>query len=62
VLLWTRRQPASGDSRAAYLLTVEVSKNKEFHDVIVRGKAEVSADTDWTCREGILNSRLATPA
>ena len=50
VLLWTRRQPAAGDTRAAYLLTVEVSKNKEFHDVIVRGKAEVTADTDWTCR------------
>ena len=50
VLLWTRRQPAGGDARAAYLLTVEVAKNKEFRDVIVRGKAEVTADTDWTCR------------
>jgi alkaline phosphatase D len=50
VLLWTRRQPAEGDPRTAYPLTVEVSKNKEFHDVIVRGKAEVTADTDWTCR------------
>src|SRR6478735_11886905 len=50
VLLWTRRQPAGGAPRAAYLLTVEVSKNKEFRDAIVRGKAEVTADTDWTCR------------
>ncbi|HLA70665.1 MAG TPA: alkaline phosphatase D family protein [Steroidobacteraceae bacterium] len=50
VLLWTRRQPAGGDPRAAYLLTVEVSKNKEFRDAIARGKAEVTADTDWTCR------------
>src|SRR6187399_677599 len=50
VLLWTRRQPAGGAPRPAYLLTVEVSKNKEFRDAIVRGKAEVTADTDWTCR------------
>ena len=50
VLLWTRRQPAAGDPRAAYLLTVEVSKDQAFHDVVVRGKAEVTADTDWTCR------------
>src|SRR6185436_8808691 len=39
VLLWTRRQPAPGEGRATYLLTVEVAKNNEFHDVIVRGKA-----------------------
>jgi alkaline phosphatase D len=50
VLLWTRRQPAGSDARASYLLTVEVSKNKEFRDVIVREKAEVTAETDWTCR------------
>ena len=50
VLLWTRRQPAGGDPRAAYLLTVEVAKDQAFHDVVVRGKAEVTADTDWTCR------------
>lgn len=50
VLLWTRRQPASADSRPAYLLTVEVAKDPAFRDVNVRGQAEVSADTDWTCR------------
>ena len=50
VLLWTRRQPAAGDSRASYLLTVEVAKDPAFRDVIVRGDAEVVADTDWTCR------------
>jgi len=50
VLLWTRRQPAAGDPRAAYLLTVEVAKDQAFHHVVVRGKAEVTADTDWTCR------------
>src|SRR5690349_24063640 len=50
VLLWTRRQLADGDSRAAYLLTVEVAKDQAFRHVVVRGKAEVTADTDWTCR------------
>src|SRR5689334_14528409 len=50
VLLWTRRQPADGDSRAAYLLAVEVAKDPAFHHVVVRGQAEVTADTDWTCR------------
>src|SRR5262245_1133673 len=50
VLLWTRRQPAEGDARSAYLLTVEVAKDQAFHHVVVRGKAEVTADTDWTCR------------
>ncbi|HET7811503.1 MAG TPA: alkaline phosphatase D family protein [Steroidobacteraceae bacterium] len=50
VLLWTRRQPAAGDSRAAYLLSVELAKDPEFRHVVVRGQAEVTADTDWTCR------------
>jgi len=50
VLLWTRRQPTTGDARAAYLLTVEVAKDPAFRNVVVRGKAEVVADTDWTCR------------
>ncbi len=50
ILLWTRRQPAVGESRAAYLLTVEVAKDPGFRRVVVRGQAEVTADTDWTCR------------
>jgi alkaline phosphatase D len=50
VLLWTRRQPADGDSRLDYLLTVEVAKDPAFRHVVVRGNAEVTADTDWTCR------------
>ncbi len=50
VLLWTRRQPAGDDPRTAHLLTVELAKDQAFHDVVVRGKAEVTADTDWTCR------------
>jgi len=50
VLLWTRRQPADGDARTGYLLTVEVAKDPAFRKVVVRGKADVTADTDWTCR------------
>jgi alkaline phosphatase D len=50
VLLWTRRQPAHDNARKAYLLTVEVAKDQAFHDVVARGQAEVTADTDWTCR------------
>jgi alkaline phosphatase D len=49
VLLWTRRQPAEGHPRA-YLLTVEVATDPAFRKVVVRGTAEVVADTDWTCR------------
>src|SRR5262245_20671831 len=50
VLVWTRRQPADGDPRASYLLTVEVARDPAFDHIVVRGKAEVTADTDWTCR------------
>jgi alkaline phosphatase D len=50
VLLWTRRQPAAGESRASYLLAVEVAEDPAFRRVVVRGAAEVTADTDWTCR------------
>jgi alkaline phosphatase D len=60
VLLWTRRQPAEGDTRTVYLLTVEVAKDREFRDVVVRGKAEVTADTDWTCRFMAAGLRPAT--
>jgi alkaline phosphatase D len=50
VLLWTRRQPDQGDSRTSYLLTVEVARDPAFRDVVAHGEAEVTADTDWTCR------------
>jgi alkaline phosphatase D len=60
VLLWTRRQPASDDTRAAYLLGVEVAKDPAFRDVVVRGQAEVTADTDWTCRFMAAGLRPAT--
>jgi len=60
VLLWTRRQPAGDDARAAYLLTVEVAKDQAFRHVVVRGSAEVTADTDWTCRFMAAGLRPAT--
>jgi alkaline phosphatase D len=50
VLLWTRRQPGDGERRDRYLLTVEVANDPAFRSVIVRGTAEITADTDWTCR------------
>ena len=60
VLLWTRRQPAAGDARVAHPLTVEVAKDPAFHHVVVRGTAEVTADTDWTCRFMAAGLRPAT--
>jgi alkaline phosphatase D len=48
VILWTRRPPAA-DSRARHL-TVDVATDIDFTRVVARGKGEVSADTDWTCR------------
>jgi alkaline phosphatase D len=50
VLLWTRRQPAEGDGRSSYLLTVELARDPDFRKVVVRSTAEVTAATDWTCR------------
>src|SRR6185295_1230018 len=35
---------------SSYLLTVELAKDAGFRDVVIRSKAEVTADTDWTCR------------
>ncbi len=48
VILWTRRPP-SAESTASRL-TVEVAEDPRFARVVARGTAEVSADTDWTCR------------
>lgn len=60
VLLWTRREPAAGNLRAAYLLNVEVAKDPAFHHGVARGQAEVTADTDWTCRFLAAGLRPAT--
>src|SRR5262245_13670480 len=48
VILWTRRPPLSG-SRARRL-TVDVASDPEFAHIAATGTADISADTDWTCR------------
>jgi len=48
VLLWTRRPPVSGSQAAR--LTVEISEDPEFHDVVGTATAALAADSDWTCR------------
>ena len=48
VILWTRREPDPG--ARAHRLTVEVAEDEAFRRIAARGTAEVSADSDWTCR------------
>ena len=48
VIMWTRRAPDAGV--AAHRLGVEVARDAAFTDIVVRGDANVSAATDWTCR------------
>ncbi len=48
VLLWTRRPPVQGSE--ARHLTVEVADDINFERVVLTGRAEVSGETDWTCR------------
>jgi alkaline phosphatase D len=48
VLLWTRRPPFDG--RAASRLTVEVSEDREFRQVVASAPVAVSVESDWTCR------------
>ena len=48
VILWTRREPDANATR--HRLAVEVASDGAFGNVVARGDAEVSADTDWTCR------------
>jgi alkaline phosphatase D len=47
VVLWTRR-PFPQQSRAQ--LTVEVSLDPDFHAVVATARADVTAESDWTCR------------
>jgi alkaline phosphatase D len=47
-IVWTRRPP-SKDS-IAKRLTVEVSEDFAFHRVTARTEANLSVETDWTCR------------
>ena len=48
VILWTRRPP-SQDSEAKKL-TVEIADDPAFQRVVASAKANISAETDWTCR------------
>jgi alkaline phosphatase D len=48
VILWTRRPP-SQDGEASRL-TVEVSDDPAFKRVVASARADISAETDWTCR------------
>src|SRR6185436_87497 len=48
VILWTRRPP-SQDS-VATRLTVEIADDSAFRRVVAGARAEISAETDWTCR------------
>ncbi len=48
VILWTRRPP-SPDGEAKKL-TVEIADDPAFQRVVASAKADISAETDWTCR------------
>lgn len=48
VILWTRRPPLQ--SSTARKLIVEIAEDAEFHGVVARTEANLSAETDWTCR------------
>lgn len=48
VILWTRRPPSKdGEARK---LTVEIADDPAFKRVVASAKANLSAETDWTCR------------
>ena len=48
VILWTRRPPVK--ESAAEKLVVEISTTPEFKKILAGGTANISADSDWTCR------------
>ena len=48
VILWTRRPPLR-DS-IARKLTVEIASDPSFSRIIARSEAQLSMETDWTCR------------
>jgi alkaline phosphatase D len=48
VLLWTRRPPKNGNT--VKTLNVEVAEDESFTRVVASAEANVSAETDWTCR------------
>jgi alkaline phosphatase D len=48
VILWTRRPPAAGSK--ARRLTVEIADDRAFNRVVASATADISEETDWTCR------------
>ncbi|MGA9773697.1 MAG: alkaline phosphatase D family protein [Blastocatellia bacterium] len=48
VILWTRRPSLQGSE--AKKLTVEIADDPGFKRVVASAKADISAETDWTCR------------
>jgi alkaline phosphatase D len=48
VILWTRRPPSPGND--AMRLTLEIADDPAFRRVVASAGAEISAETDWTCR------------
>jgi len=48
IILWTRRPPVKDISTKK--LIVEISTSPEFKKILAGGTAEISADSDWTCR------------
>jgi alkaline phosphatase D len=48
VILWTRRPPVGNGE--AHTLALEVAEDANFTRVVAHANANVSAQTDWTCR------------
>ena len=48
VILWTRRPPSQGSE--ARRLTVEIAADSAFRRVVAGTRADISNETDWTCR------------
>jgi alkaline phosphatase D len=48
VILWTRRVPSR--EKEARTLFVEIGADRQFRRVVAMAEADVSEDTDWTCR------------
>lgn len=48
VILWTRRPPVSDST--AKKLTVEIAEDSAFRKIVAVSKADLSAESDWTCR------------
>ena len=48
IILWTRRPPTAGNIERK--LHLELAEDETFKKIISKATAEISAETDWTCR------------